>query len=385
MLQLAVRNLWQRRTRSLLTILGVAVGVQLYLAMTTVMASAESDLQDQLKALAGRVFIQRPMSDESMLQEFPSSNSSINAQMANELLNIPGVDLEKSSAILYVPLAKPPAPGSPPPARALGIEPGYEVAFLGQVKVETGEASLMDQQSVILGQGAAAYYGKEAGRSVEVGETIEVLGQVFTVSGILEPAPVVHAGMVMMDLATAQALFDRPASVSAVILATESLSDVAKIKTEVETLHPELTAATQDEVEADVRAMYASAYELSDMVKAVAALVVFLFVMIVMIIAVMERRRDIGVLRAIGANRTTIFSMIAIESLILSLMGTLLAGPLWVLIRLFVDVGIVSAAEVILSNWLNISLLAILAGLGASLLPAWRAVQVDPLEALRYE
>lgn len=385
MVQLAIRNLWQRRMRSLLTILGVAVGVQLYLAMTTVMASAESDLQDQVNALAGRVFIQRLMADSSLVEEFPSPSSSINSQVAETLLDIQGVDEAKSSAILYVPLTKPPAPGAPPPTRALGIQPGHEVAFLGPLQIEKGQASLQDSQSVILGQGAAEYYGQGDGQRVEVGETIEVLGQAFTVRGILEPASVVHEGMVMLDLATAQALFDRPGSVSAVILTAERLDDLSGIKQEVERRYPELTAATQDEVEENVRAMYASAYELVDMVNAVAALVVFLFVMIVMIIAVMERRRDIGVLRAIGAGRWTIVRMIAIESLFLSVTGTLLAGPLWAVIRIFVEIGIVSAADVILSHWLNIGLLAIFTGLGASLLPAWRAAQVDPLEALRYE
>lgn len=385
MMQLVVRNLWQRRTRSILTILGVAVGVQLYLAMSTVMASAESDLQDQLNALAGRVFVQRLMADSSIVEEFPSPSSSINAQVADALLELQGVDVAKSSAILYVPLTKPPAPGSPPPTRALGIMPGHEVAFLGPLTVEEGEAKLKDQHSVILGRGAAAYYGKTSDQSVDVGETIEVLGQTFEVKGILQPAPVVHDGMVMLDLVTAQTLFDRPGSVSAVVLTAEHMDDVTRIKTEVETRYPELTAATQQDVEQNVRAMYATAYELTDMVNAVAALIVFLFVMIVMIIAVMERRRDIGVLRAIGAKRWTIFSMIASESLVLSLAGSILAGPLWALIRVFVEMGIVSAVDVILSNWLNISLLAIFTGLGASLLPAWRAVRVDPLEALRYE
>lgn len=384
-MQLVVRNLWQRRTRSVLTILGVAVGVQLYLAMSTVMASAESDLQDQLKALAGRVFVQRLMADSSIVEEFPSPSSSINAAVANGLLELQGVDEAKSSAILYVPLTKPPAPGSPPPTRALGIMPGHEVAFLGPLTVEEGEASLKDQHSVILGRGAAAYYGEISDQSVDIGETIEVLGQTFNVIGILQPAPVVYDGMVMLDLVTAQTLFDRPGSVSAVVLTAEHMDDVTRIKTEVETRYPELTAATQQDVEQNVRAMYATAYELTDMVNAVAALIVFLFVMIVMIIAVMERRRDIGVLRAIGAKRWTIFSMIASESLVLSLAGSILAGPLWVLIRVFVEMGIVSAVDVILSNWLNISLLAIFTGLGASLLPAWRAVRVDPLEALRYE
>jgi putative ABC transport system permease protein len=385
MWHLSIRNIWQRRIRSLLTILGVAVSVQIYLAMATMMSSAENDLQDQLEALAGKVFVQRIMTSESVVEDFPSPSSSINVDVAEELLAIPGVDETRSSAILYVPLAKPPAPGAPPPTRALGIEPGHEIAFLGSLKIATGEGRLQGPYSVILGQGAAAYYGQEVGHSVEVGETIGVLGETFTVVGLLDRAPAVQDGMVMMQLATAQRLFDRPSSVSAVILAAQSIDEVAQIKTQVENRHPELVAASPADVEDNVRAMYASVYSLADMVDGVAILVAFLFVMIVMIIAVMERRRDIGVLRAIGANRTTVFGMIASEALLLSVLGALLAGPLWAFIRVFVEIGTVSAADVILTKWLNISLLAIFTGLGASLLPAWKAVQVDPLEALRYE
>jgi putative ABC transport system permease protein len=385
MWHLSIRNIWQRRIRSLLTILGVAVSVQIYLAMATMMSSAENDLQDQLEALAGKVFVQRIMTSESVVEDFPSPSSSINVDVAEELLAIPGVDETRSSAILYVPLAKPPAPGAPPPTRALGIEPGHEIAFLGSLKIATGEGRLQGPYSVILGQGAAAYYGQEVGHSVDVGETIGVLGETFTVVGLLDRAPAVQDGMVMMQLATAQRLFDRPSSVSAVILAAQSIDEVAQIKTQVENRHPELVAASPADVEDNVRAMYASVYSLADMVDGVAILVAFLFVMIVMIIAVMERRRDIGVLRAIGANRTTVFGMIASEALLLSVLGALLAGPLWAFIRVFVEIGTVSAADVILTKWLNISLLAIFTGLGASLLPAWKAVQVDPLEALRYE
>ncbi len=385
MYRLALRNVWQHRVRSLLTILGVAVAVQLYLSMTSMIASAESDLERQLDTLAGKLFVQRPMTDESMLEEFPSPSSSISLEVADELLAIDGLDESASSAILYLPLAKPPAPGSPPPTCAVGIEAGHESAFLGPLQLEAGQGTLPDADSVVLGQGAAEYYGGDSGEPVQVGQSIQVLGRSFRVVGVLQRAPAVHNGIVMMDLPVAQELFGRPNSVSAVILSATSIEDVGRVKSQVESLHPELNAATQEDVEENVLEVYATVYSLADMVNTVAVVVVILFVMIVMIIAVMERRKDIGVLRAIGARRWTIFVLIAVESLALSLAGAVLAAPLWMLIRVFVEVGIVSAAEVVLSNWIRIGLLAVLAGVGASLLPAWRAVQVDPLEALRYE
>lgn len=385
MWNLAIRGLWQRKLRSLLTILGVAVAIQLYLAMASIWASAEEDLKEQLDALAGRIYVQRPMTTESMIEAFPSPSSSINSQVADELLAIEGVDRAASSAILFVPLAKSPAPGASPPARALGIEQGHESAFLGPITAEVGEITLSSQDSVILGHVAADYYGRELGVSVGVGDTIEVLGQSLNVVGVLETAPDLFNGMVLMDLTLAQGLFDRPGTVSAVILAAESIEEVAEIKDEVARRHPGLIAESQEEIEEKIREMYESVLGLTRVINGVSTLAVFLFVTIVMVIAVMERRRDIGVLRAIGASRATIVGMVASEALVLSMTGAIIAGPLWILIRNFVEMGIVDAAGLVLSLWMDISLLAVVAGLGASLLPAWRAVRIDPLEALRYE
>jgi ABC-type antimicrobial peptide transport system permease subunit len=363
----------------------VAVAIQLYMAMSSIWASAEVDLKEQLDALAGRIYVQRPMTTESMVEAFPSPSSSINSRVAVELLAIEGVDRTASSAILFVPLAKSPAPGASPPARALGIERGHENAFLGSFTAEVGELTLTNPDSVILGHIAADYYEREMGISIGVGGEIEVMGQSLTIVGVLETAPDLFNGMVLMDLTLAQDLFDRPGTVSAVILTADNIEDVGSIKDEVETLHPDLVAASQEEIEANIREMYASVLGLAHVINGVSILAVLLFVTIVMVIAVMERRRDIGVLRAIGAQRATIVGMVASEALMLSIAGAFIAGPLWILIRNFIEMGIVDATDLVLSLWMEISLLAVVAGLGASLLPAWRAVQVDPLEALRYE
>jgi putative ABC transport system permease protein len=110
---------------------------------------------------------------------------------------------------------------------------------------------------------------------------------------------------------------------------------------------------------------------------------VIVVVMIVMVVAVMERRREIGILRAIGAKRRTIFLMVMIESLTISLLGALTALPISVgfsrlLWSMSINVTVIQA-------WLPILGVAIPIGVLASLLPAWQAVRVDPLDALKYE
>ncbi len=385
MWNVAFRNLLQRRMRSLLTMLGVAVAVQLYLTMSSIMVSFDLDLENQLTAMAGKVYVQRPTAEEAETEEFPSPSSSIEEEVANELLMMDSVDREASSAVLYMPLTMAPAPGLPPTKLALGIEAGHEKAFLGEIDVEYGVGVLDVPSAVILGQAAAELYSVEGQPPVGPGDSIEILGQKLTVVGVLGKSPNLYRGMVLMEINTAQQIFNRQGNVSAVILSAKSLEQLAQLQTTIGINYPDLKASGQADIVAEFRSRLDTMEGFFSMINGTVAAVVFMFVSIVMFVAVMERRRDIGVLRAIGASRMTIFGMIASESLILSLGGAILAWPIWALIGSYFIGEFASSPEVIFSGWLKMGLLVIIIGIGASLIPAWRAVRIDPLEALRYE
>ena len=109
---------------------------------------------------------------------------------------------------------------------------------------------------------------------------------------------------------------------------------------------------------------------------------------------VAERRRDIGLLRALGATRRTVIGIILAEGLLQGLLGSALGLVLGYLMA----VGVLKLAQGPMSQFINITLglpvvspalvlVSILLGVGvtvlAGLLPAWNASQVTPLEALR--
>jgi putative ABC transport system permease protein len=380
---IALRNLWQRRRRSLLTVLGVAVAVQLYISMSSYMAIYDQDLQQQLSAFAGKVYVQRSVIREGEAETFPSPSSNIPAEVAAEVLSLDGLDRTTSSGVLFVPLVRPPAPNLPPWVMAVGIEPGHEAAFIGGFEVEFGQATLTDAHSVILGRGAAEHYGLEEG---EVSlKTIEIVNQSFTVVGVLESAPRLFNGAVLMPLATAQEVFARPDTVSAIILTAADAAAVPTLKANVETQFPKLQASSQDDVAENAKAVLSDIQLFFKVINNTVVAVVIVVVAIVMVVAVMERRREIGTLRAIGARRQTILGLIVSESLSLCLMGTLMAWPVWALFRLILQEDVVASPEMLISSWMQMLAIALIAGILASLWPAWQAVRVDPLEALRYE
>ncbi|HEX7963087.1 MAG TPA: ABC transporter permease [Candidatus Saccharimonadales bacterium] len=115
-----------------------------------------------------------------------------------------------------------------------------------------------------------------------------------------------------------------------------------------------------------------------------------------MVMAILERTREIGVMRAVGARRSTVRRLFTIEASLLGFLGggfgvlvgfalTLIANP--IINRQLKSNGIASSNIVTLPPWLILTVLAVTTVIGmlAGLYPAARAARLDPVEALRYE
>lgn len=400
MWEIALQNLKHRRLRVLLTIFGVAGALQLYLTMNNLIVTFENDMLRQYRAFAGKIYVEQSLPSGEGWQGFPSTASSIVMDTASGVLALDGVIRAESSAVVFVPLVPSTIPNNPPYVLVVGIEAGHEQALLGSVDLEAGEMSLIDEKSVILGHGAASYFGRGTGavsvmgadtlysiegegEATSIGDKIEIQNHVFTVTGVLAGNTQFFDGIVMMDLQAAQDLFNRPGVVSAVLLTVDSVADVDLMRTAVKEQFEGLTASTEEGLVAKARQWVDVQNTFFGMINNSVIAFVIVVVTIVMVVAVMERRREIGILRAIGAKRRTIFTMVLIESLTISLLGALTALPISVgfsrlLWSMAINVTVIQA-------WLPVLGVAIPIGVLASLLPAWQAVRVDPLDALKYE
>jgi len=112
----------------------------------------------------------------------------------------------------------------------------------------------------------------------------------------------------------------------------------------------------------------------------------FLVVLLAMYTTIIERTREIGILRAIGASQGKVVQLVVSESILICLAGVVvgiaLAGALrWLLPRIFPTVSIQLSQEwgVIASS------LGLLGGLLGSLYPAVKAARMDPVQALNFE
>jgi putative ABC transport system permease protein len=386
LMDIAFKTLWRRKLRSLLTILGVAVAIQLYLMMSAILSFYDSDIQKQVAAFGGKVFVQRTMQAVGAGEDFPSMNSSIAADAAGEILSLDGVNREESSAVLFIPLVADMRPNMPPSVFIVGVEPGHEKAFLGGLGLQSGELNLSAERGVVLGANAANHYRPAGGDSpAKPGDTIRVMDQDFTVVGVLDWASALYNGTVILPLATAQDLFNHPQTVSAVILTPFRVDAAGGIQAAIRAAYPNLQASDQRDIAKNAVAMMAMQKTFFGLINDSAILTTVMVVMIVVLIAVMEQRRDIGTLRAMGARKRRIFGMVLSESLLLTLCGGVAAVPISVVFNGSLDYGLFLNWAETIRLWITTLGLCLVIGVLASLLPAWQAVRVDPLSAQQME
>lgn len=399
MLDIALQNLWQKKLRTVLTILGIAVCGNLFIVVTSIADFMTGDLNRQADSFKGQVIVQsRSEFSTRGGVEWPPISSSVSEEEANAVIASANVQADASSKLLFVALAPPPYPGGPPEILAVGAEQGHEGAVLHSAEVYQGRLTLTrgEPNEAIIGIFSGRALADTASETTEVptpagrftlpaiGSTISVRDQHFRVVGIISPDDnQLFRSMLVIPLATAQTLFNRDGQVSAALLTPQRSADLKQVAADIETKFPLLGAETDADLTDTTQAMLSQQKRFMDVLRITAVAAAAVIVTIVMFVAVLERTRELGTLRAIGAPSFSILLMVIIESLLLVLAGIAIAIPISVvsLNETFKDgSGLVDRGV-----WAASLALLMTVGLLASLLPAWRASQVDPVVAIRYE
>ncbi|MCE5202780.1 MAG: FtsX-like permease family protein [Actinomycetia bacterium] len=389
---LAIRYLKGRRLRTALTTLAIVFGVMLLFGLNGIIPAMVQSLQSSMIAASG----------QTDLVVTSASTGLFDAAVADRVGTVEGV--EAATPVLRVPVAL--APGRYPvgmlsiigvdPATAGRVRP-YPVAegrFLSEEDakqdLEGGEAT--KRPAVVLPASTASALGLEVGDTLEVPSARGVAR--LTVAGVLKMPTAPGNEEAYMALPVAQALLGSGDRVSEVDATVKAGVDRAEVTRAVQRALGSAYRIGGVEPDSSLFASIKLGGFIINMFGVFAIVMAGFIILNTFRTVVAERRHDIGMLRAIGASRHTIFGMFLTESLVQGVLGTALGiiAGWWVAKLAMAGVGVISSDLLHLSigrpvftpgTWV----LAIGMGVGvtvlAALVPARAAASITPLEAMR--
>ena len=362
---MAAQSLWQRSTRTLLTLGVIGITVGGIVALEAIIGG----VSDMMTALSG--------DSEIMVRQDGIADTSLSAldeRIGDKIAVLPGVahvsGLGFTGTIL-------------PDSGTIFILFGYapnEFA-IQEFNIVEGEP-LTSNRQILLGRMMANALNKS------IGDTVEVGGSRFRVIGIYESGAGWEEMGGVISLRDAQSYMGRPRKVTMYMVKVDqpSLAQgiVERINAEMPDAHATLSGEFVEQMP-DMQAMDALMAAISFLAIAVGGI----GVLNTMLMSVLERTREIGVLRALGWRRRRVLGMIINESLLLGLIGgavgIVVAFGLTFLFNLIPQVGSMLSAQWDLVIFARALTVALLLGLLGGLYPAYRATRLQPVEALRYE
>lgn len=366
LLQLTLKNLTRRPVRTVLTIMGIGVGIGAVVALLGLAWGLSKGWTDAYK-VRGTDLVVRNSAGGLLAQPF-------DAHVIDEVRKSPYVDLAANMLTELLSVE------NSPMVVVSGREWGSYLWDNLDV-VEGRKPKDPGEKAVVLGTLAAELLEKKIGDTV----TIEV--EDFTVVGIVDARAVVENGSIFINLETLQNVMQKENRVNFInIRLKDRMADPApaiKMLTDALPQYKVTTAAEMTAQNDGVRT-----FEAMNWATSIVALLVGVFgVMNTMFMSVFERTREIGVLIALGWRRARILRMIIYESLALCAA----AGVLGVLF------GIALLKAMSQTHWMQGKLepyfgldliglalaLAICVGLLSGLYPALRCTQINPSTALR--
>jgi putative ABC transport system permease protein len=226
-----------------------------------------------------------------------------------------------------------------------------------------------------------------AGKGTKVGDSVKVLNHTFTVCGIVENG---KGARKYIPLSTMDALDNNPGKASAFYLRTEGppeyQEDVRKEILSTDGLQ-DWSVQTGQELLSMLTPDHLPGFNVAlNVVISIATIIGFLVIFQSMYTAVLERTREIGILKSMGAGRLVIVSVVLRETMLLAIVGTALGVTATYVLKDFLHARFPTLSFQVTGGWvINAVVIALGGALLGALYPALKAARKDPIDALSYE
>ena len=144
---------------------------------------------------------------------------------------------------------------------------------------------------------------------------------------------------------------------------------------------PDLQVMTQGDMDSTLKSMASTTHTFIGMIDLTMLIVAGVVTLMVMFMSVSERTKEFGMLRAIGARRSRILTLVLEEAVIVCIAGSVLGILLSFLMMKVMFGGTLFSLDTTVRAVIFMTVIGVIAGL----IPAYRSAKIQPLEAIRYE
>ena len=361
--RLILENLRFRPLRTLLSILLIAIPVTLILTLVGISEGLLQESAKRTRGVGADILVRPP---NTSLMTF--SSASMSQGLVPWLEQQPHVTLAVGTAIAQVSGL----------TSASGVDfHKFEQMSGGFDYVEGGPFRQPDD--VLIDD----YYARQ--QKVHAGDYIPLFSRKWRVAGIFASGKLAH---IVLPLPVVQDLLSSTGKVTQIYV---KLDDPANTKLVIDSLQKQLPDSkifSMEDILSQVSVQNVPGLSsFINVMIGIAIVIAFAVVCLSMYMAVLQRTREIGILKSLGASRAYVLQLIVAEAFAMGVCGTVLGiglsfGGRW-LIHTFVPASITQA--IVYDWWPRSGAIALVASLLGALYPGLRAARQDPIEALAYE
>lgn len=363
---LAIANILRRKIRSLISVLAVSIGITLLLVLVGVTKGSIKEVANRIQNVGADLIIQQagasdlfalksgilPLQYKKLLKEIPHVEAvspvvTWTATIDGQIYVVYGIDTEAFSSV------------------------GGELEILKGRYFENGSELMVDDRLASVG-------------NYRVGDKLNLMAKDFMIAGICRAG---IGARIFMPMSTLQEMLHQEGRVSLFFVKCDSPENVDSVAETIEKNYKNrLKVMRIDGFLNRLSTNLTGLNEFITVISTICLIISFLVILLAMYTTIVERTKEIGILKSLGASRFFILKNIVAESVILSCLGILLGYVFTYLTTYYLRVTKPLLTVEITSGWiLTAAVLGIIGGTLGALYPAFRAVQQDPVVALSYE
>jgi putative ABC transport system permease protein len=389
--EVAYKNLLRKRTRSLLTILGIAMAAWVLVSLFGFNRGYEASLNKDIDNLGFQMLVVAkgcPYEAATLMLKGGTGLKYMKEDIVSSVAAEP--EVEGVTAMLMQVVFDPNKGETGGLAAFLGVDPVSFPKMKSALPFKAGGwFKEPEAAEAVFGYEAAELEQREVGDAYLIPEKeVEV-----KVVGILERTGTQDDGTIFMPIKTVQKIFGVKDELTSIGIKIKKDADLKAFEDKMYKL-PDVQVVSLSQVKTTIMTLVSTARVMVFSIALIAILIAMMGVINTVLMSVMERRQEIGILKSMGAMAGDVFKLVWLETILLCISGGLVGTGLSLLTARLTDVLVrnllpysPSGGLVAIDFGLVLMTLGVVTaiGLASGVYPSWKAARMRPLDTIRSE